>query len=196
MATAIWLEIDPCFIQHVVNAYDDEGGIVLDVMRYPWYFKFDQNAMGFEPDPLANLWRYQIDVAEKQVSATQLSPHFAELPRINEAKVGRSYQYLYAVEQPTSSEMRGILKYDLDNGTVERHDIKEGDQNSEPVFVAKEGSTEEDDGWLLFCVYREETHTTDIVVLDAKGVREPPLAIVKLPRRIPAGFHGTWIPGS
>ena len=190
-----WLEIDPCFVQHVVNAFDDDDGrIVLDVMRYPWYFKFDQIAAQFETNPLASLWRYHIDLPDKRVEAEQIFEGFAELPRINDKNVGRSYRYLYAVEQPTAAEMRGILKYDLKRGAVQRHVINVGDQNSEPIFVARDGAQTEDDGWLLVCVYRHASHTSDVVVLDAKDVSKPPLAVVQLPRRIPAGFHGAWIP--
>jgi len=194
-----WLEIDPCFVQHVVNAFDDgEDKITLDVMRYPWYLKFDQQAMEFEPNPLATLWRYHIDLSTNQVSASEIFENSAELPRINENKVGLNYRYLYAVEQPTADEMRGILKYDLKKGALQRHLIDRGDQNSEPVFVARNGAKnealKEDDGWLLVCVYRQESHTSDVLILDAKDVSQAPLAVVKLPRRIPAGFHGAWIP--
>jgi len=130
----------------------------------------------------------------KRVDAEQIFESSAELPRINDMNVGRSYRYLYAVEQPTAAEMRGILKYDLKRGAMQRHVINVGDQNSEPIFVARDGALTEDDGWLLVCIYRHASHTSDVVVLDAKDVSKPPLAVVQLPRRIPAGFHGAWIP--
>ena len=37
---------------------------------------------------------------------------------------------------------------------------------------------------------RSEAH-----VIDARDVTAPPLARVKLPRRVPIGFHGVWAPG-
>ena len=60
--------------------------------------------------------------------------------------------------------------------------------------MARPGATAEDDGWLLACVYRRATDTSDVVILDARDIREP-VATVSLPRRIPAGFHGAWIDG-
>jgi carotenoid cleavage dioxygenase-like enzyme len=32
-------------------------------------------------------------------------------------------------------------------------------------------------------------------VLDAANVESAPLAIVRVPQRIPFGFHGNWAPG-
>ena len=191
---ATWVEIEPCFIQHVVNAYDDtDGTIVLDVVRYPWYFRFDPRAKRFVPNPLANLWRYRIDVQAGQATAHQLDDSDVELPRINEAKTGGEYRYLYTVEQPSDSEMRGVLKYDLRSGALDRHFVAPGDQNSEPIFVPRAPGADEDDGWILVCVYRRTTDTSDVLILDAKDIAAPPVATVQLPRRIPAGFHGAWV---
>jgi len=59
------VSIKPCFIQHVINAYDqDAGTIVLDVMRYSHYLRLDASGEGFAPDPLATPWRYTIDLQD------------------------------------------------------------------------------------------------------------------------------------
>ena len=189
-----WFEIEPCFIQHFVNAYEVRDTIVVDAVRYPWYFKFDRLQKAFAQNPLGNLWRYEIDLNIGSVSAWPLAEQHIELPRINEALTGADHRYLYAVEQPTEDEMRVVIKYDLARQTFSRHKIPHGDQNSEPVFVAREGATDEDDGWLLVCVYRGKTDTSDVLILDARDIEHAPVATVTLPCRIPAGFHGAWIP--
>ncbi len=189
-----WLEIEPCFIQHVVNAWNTPAGeIVLDVVRYPWYFRPNPDGQDFLPNPLAVLWRYTIDLQRGNVAEQQLGDRHIELPRINEIHTGRENRYLYAVEQPTDTEMRGIVRYDLVSGATLRHAVSEGDQNSEPVFVPRPGAVDEDDGWLLVCVYKKASDTSEIRMLDAKNIFDPPLATVELQRRIPAGFHGAWI---
>ncbi|MHB8117084.1 MAG: carotenoid oxygenase family protein, partial [Acidithiobacillus ferrivorans] len=71
--------------------------------------------------------------------------------------------------------------------------VPEGDQNSEPVFVPRPIASSEDDGWLLVCVYRKATDTSDLVILDGRNIDGDPIATVQLPRRIPAGFHGAWL---
>lgn len=192
-----WFDVAPCFIQHVVNAWDEgSSAVVLHVVRYPWYFRLSAEGAGFDRDPRGVLWRYRLDLATGRVVETQLCDLPLELPRINESWIGRRHRYLYAVEQPTDAEMRGIVRYDLEEGAVERFAVAEGDQNSEPVFVPRAGATSEADGYVLTCVYRHVTDSTDVVVLDAANLGGGPLARVALPRRIPAGFHGAWIPAA
>lgn len=197
---AQWVEIQPCFIQHVVNAYDaGPNTVVLDAVRYPSFLCFDSQTTTYEANPLGVAWRYTIDLTpgSASVDEAQIDDRSIELPRINDALVGRPYQYFYAVEQPTDVEMRGIIKYDLENESAERHPVPIGDQNSEPIFVprlSRGTKNAEDDGWLLVCVYRADTDRTDVVVLDAQSIGGEPAATIHVPRRIPAGFHGTWIP--
>ncbi len=192
-----WFDITPCFIQHVVNAHDQNPTtIVVDAVRYPHFLRIPDGGAGFEDNPLGVLWRYVIDLDKGSVTETQLDDRGIELPRINEQRTGRAYRYAYAVEQPSNTQMRGLVQYDLEAGTSRHFRLPPGDQNSEPVFVPRPGSHREDDGWLLVCVYRQATDTTDIVILDAANIDQPALATVHLPRRIPAGFHGAWIPHS
>lgn len=189
-----WFEIAPCFIQHVVNAYDaDDSTVVLDVVRYSHFFRLAKHATGFEDNPLGVLWRYVIHLDRGTVTGQQIDDAGIELPRINENRMGRPYRFLYAAGQPTNTEIRGVIRYDLERGSMQRYGVPEGDQNSEPVFVARPGASAEDDGWLLVCVYRHATQTSDVVILDARDIESGPLATVHLPRRIPAGFHGAWV---
>jgi carotenoid cleavage dioxygenase len=43
-------------------------------------------------------------------------------------------------------------------------------------------------------VHDDARNTTSLVVLDAQDVAGVPVAQVHVPRRIPYGFHGTWVP--
>lgn len=190
-----WFDVAPCFIQHVVNAYDtDESTVVLDAVRYPQYFRLAANGLTFEENPLGVLWRYIIDLDRGIVTERQLDDVCIELPRINEGRTGRPYRFLYAAEQPTNTEFRGVIRHDVESGSTQRYRVPEGDQNSEPVFVARPHASDEDDGWLFVCVYRRATDTSDLVILDGRNINSGPVATVRLPRRIPAGFHGAWLP--
>ena len=188
-----WLEIEPCFIQHVVNAWDSgPHSLVFEAVRYPHYFRPDGSG-GFLRDSLGVLWRYEIDLARGSVAEGPMGERSVELPRIDERRTGRRHRYVYSVAQPTDQEMRGVVQLDVDSGAERVHAVAPGDQNSEAVFVADPAGRAEDDGWLLVCVYRGASDSSELRILDARDPAEV-LATVTLGRRIPAGFHGAWIP--
>jgi carotenoid cleavage dioxygenase len=43
-------------------------------------------------------------------------------------------------------------------------------------------------------VHDDADDATDLVVLDATEVDAGPVARVRMPERVPYGFHGTWVP--
>lgn len=190
-----WISIEPCFIQHVANAYETgDGKIVLDAIRYSSFLKLDAPGRNFEVNPLGRLWRYEIDLGAGTASERQLCTKDVEMPRINESFTGRPYHYVYGVLQPSDQEMRGVVKVDVCSGRTDEHVPPPGDQNSEPVFVPDpDRAGAEDGGWLLSCAYRAETDTSDLLILDAQDLGQV-VASISLPRRIPAGFHGAWLP--
>ena len=53
----------------------------------------------------------------------------------------------------------------------------------------------EDEGWLMGLVINTVEETTDLAILDAQSFEAPPVATVRLPHRVPPGFHGNWFPG-
>jgi carotenoid cleavage dioxygenase len=74
-----------------------------------------------------------------------------------------------------------------------RHDF--GNRlGGEPVFIPRPGGTEEGDGYLAVFAYDPATATSDFVLLDAAHVDADPVAVIRLPQRVPQGLHGTWIP--
>ncbi len=42
-------------------------------------------------------------------------------------------------------------------------------------------------------VYDPTRDSSDLVVLDASDMAAEPIATVRLPRRVPFGFHGNWV---
>ena len=61
-------------------------------------------------------------------------------------------------------------------------------------MVPRHAGAAEDDGWLLSLVYDPGVDRSDLVVLSATDPFAGPVATVKLPGRVPMGFHGNWIP--
>ena len=88
-------------------------------------------------------------------------------------------------------------KHDLLAGTRQSHDFGAGRQPGELVFITdRDRSSAEDGGWLVGFVHDETRNEADFVVLDAQAVERPAIAVVQIPRRIPGGAHGMWIPAT
>jgi carotenoid cleavage dioxygenase len=64
------------------------------------------------------------------------------------------------------------------------------------VFIPENAKAGEDEGWLMGFVFDRQSNTSSLVILDASGSRPTAVAVIALPRRVPYGFHGNWIPDS
>jgi len=67
-----------------------------------------------------------------------------------------------------------------------------GDATSEPVFVPRTPDAAEGDGWLLAVIWRAADQRSELVVLRADAINDGPVATIRLPQRVPFGFHGNW----
>lgn len=118
-----------------------------------------------------------------------------EFPAINDSVTGRQNRYSYAIVMPGSGLHEfAVVKYD--GATGERHVMSAGERRlpGEAVFVPAEGGTAEDDGYLLTLVSDLAANSSELLVLDARDFSASPVARVRLPRRVPSGIHGSWIP--
>jgi carotenoid cleavage dioxygenase len=123
-----------------------------------------------------------------------------EFARADERRVGQPYRYAYALGLPGSGEAfvgeTFILKHDLQTGTRMVRDFGEGRYPGEFVFVPARADAAEDEGWLIGLVVDLPYETTDLVILDAQSFSGDPVASIRLPHRIPPGFHGNWVANS
>ncbi|WP_370385522.1 carotenoid oxygenase family protein [Novosphingobium sp. EMRT-2] len=126
--------------------------------------------------------------------------HPQEFPRPDERRFGQPYRYAYAMAVPTdpAAEFIGdtrLFRHDLVEGTRQVHDFGPRRHPGEFVFVPASEDAVEGEGWLVGFVVDMANDTTDFVVLDAMRFEDPPVGVVHLPHRVPAGFHGNWVPG-
>ncbi len=186
-----WFEIDPCYVFHPMNAYDADGAITLDVVRYAQLWAGDNR--GF--DAAAHLTRWTIDLAVGAVKEEQLDDRGTEFPRVDPRVVGRRHRFGYAVQTDVGAQTRSgvLIKYDQAEGSARTHHFGAGREAGEPVFVPSADGRAEDDGWVMTYVFDAARDTSDFVLLDARDFEGPPVATVPLPQRVPAGFHGSWI---
>ncbi len=182
-----WIEIDPCYVFHVANAYDDGDTIVMDVVHYKELWAKDNGS--FDPTTLR---RWTIDTVAGTVRDTLLDARSTEFPRIDERLSGNPHRYIYAVGVGATGEGRSaIYKFDTIDGTSTLHDFGTGNTPGEAAFVPGAGA--EDAGYLMCYVYDAARGASDFVVLDAADLTAGAVARVPLPVRVPLGFHGNWI---
>ncbi|RMH74620.1 MAG: hypothetical protein D6683_12495 [Actinomyces sp.] len=191
----VWCEAPLSYVFHPLNAHDTgDGRVVLDVCRYETMFATDRH--GPFGDSLAVLARWTVDPRTGRVDEEIISDRPQEFPRHHPAVGGRAHRWGYtATVAPDPARLHGpTLKVDLVDGTVTEHDHGPGRGGGEPLVVPRGDGGEEDEAWLLVLVHDATTDRDDLVVLDAADLAAPPVATVHLPRRVPYGFHGNWIP--
>ncbi len=191
-----WVEVDPCFVFHTLNAYDDVDRVVLDVARHEKVF--DRDPTGFdEGGPRPWLERWTIDPGGGRIGVDRLDDRGEEFPRVDPRVVGRPHRYGYGTilrSRDSKLGTSGVVKHDLDRGTAEVAGDEKGVAWSEAIFVPAPEGTGEDEGWVLGIVYDAGRDGSDLVILDATDFGGAPVARVRMPRRVPFGFHGTWVP--
>jgi carotenoid cleavage dioxygenase len=191
-----WFNINPCYFFHTVNAYEDQqGNLILDAMRYERLFDEDWNGPNSEFPPRLTRWTF--DLSSGIANERQLDDKPAEFPRMHPELNGQFYQYGYSlgVSNNLQPDFGRIIKYDFVKDRSELYEFAEGKMGSESVFVPSENNNREDDGYLLSYVYDRATDKSDLMILNAEDINSGPIAQIKLPQRVPFGFHGNWIPG-
>jgi carotenoid cleavage dioxygenase len=183
--------VEPCFVFHVLNAYDDAGTVVADVVRHPRMFATD--LLGPNEGP-AVLVRWRIDPTTLRVHEEVLDERSQEFPRADERRSGLPYRYGYSAALGSGLEHGPILKHDLRSATTEVHCYGPGRVSLEPLFVPRGPDAAEDDGWVISFVYDATTDRSDVVILAAQDFTGEPVATIALPARVPFGFHGNWVP--
>jgi carotenoid cleavage dioxygenase len=85
-----------------------------------------------------------------------------------------------------------VIKHDFEAGTTATFRYGPGVVCGEAVFTPDPDGTTEDSGWILNFVHDLGADQSSVVVLDAATLEEA--AQVQLPRRVPFGFHGSFLP--
>jgi carotenoid cleavage dioxygenase len=192
----IWFEDQAALGFHVVNAREKGGQIILEMVVMD---EIPPDAIAFDDDRAAYtnyLTRWVFDLNRRRITKERLDTMNVEFPRIDERWVGRNYRHAFMNGTTTKNSLNlfeSIVHFDMINDKKQVHYFGEGSFALEPIFVARSGSSQEGDGYLLSYVYREALNKSDLVILDAQHVDEEPVAVIQLPHRVPFGFHGCWV---
>ena len=192
----IWCEVEPCYVFHVANAYDaPDGRVVMDVVAYDTMFAESYKG----PDAVGRLERWSLDPLARTVERRVVDASPQEFPRPDERRLGQPYRYAYAVAvgdlaDPQLKSRSRLYKHDLETGGRQVHEFGADRHPGEFVFVPASPGSGEDEGWLIGLVVDMGREVTDLVIVDARDFEGAPAASIRIPHRVPPGFHGNWLP--
>jgi len=194
-----WVEADVAAeIVHTLYAYENEGKIVLMAILNHYQANTVKGI-------IANIGPFQmsrlvIDLEKHTVNIKSLNGPETEFPRIRDDRVGLRCRYGFSASlRPPGEDLDfdGILKWDLEEGRLVRQIIfPEGVVGGEPVFLPRTGSSPDeagDNGYIGTFLWNTRTFESTFAIYDARSLSSTPVTEFSVPRRVPVGFHATWI---
>lgn len=199
-----WFEFSSCFLYHVINCWEEGDEVVMIACRYMPSIKddgtIDEEATAKRIARLqmdARLWSYRMNMKTGEAVEKCLNPdHNVEFPSYNSQETGRYTKWAYLVDHdPNILRWTGIRKMNTDTGESvgEWSDGHDDCWYSEPWFAPADNPKSEDHGYLVTFCWNAKTKVQELQVFDALDINKGPVARIKLPRRLPPGFHACWM---
>lgn len=199
-----WFEFSSCFLYHVINCWEEGDEVVMIACRYMPSIKddgtIDEEATAKRIARLqmdARLWSYRMNMKTGEAVEKCLNPdHNVEFPSYNSQETGRYTKWAYLVDHdPNILRWTGIRKMNTDTGESvgEWSDGHEDCWYSEPWFAPADNPKSEDHGYVVTFCWNAKTKVQELQVFDALDINKGPVARIKLPRRLPPGFHACWM---
>ena len=193
----IWCDVDPCYVFHVANSFqNNDGSVTIDCCAYESMFAHGPDGPNGVP---CGFERWRVDPKTRKVTRTAIDASPQEFPRVDERHFGQPYRHAWIVSQPSETVSNFVAE-----NALYHHDLETGEKRSytfgpdlvggEFVFVPRAPDAEEADGWLMGLVIDAKNDTTQLQVFKALDIEQGPIGAVHIPHRIPPGFHGNWIP--
>lgn len=191
-----WFDVPGFNLIHAINAWDEDDGNVI-VLLAPNILSVEHTLERMDLVH-ALVEKVRIDLRTGLVTRHPISARNLDFAVLNPAYVAKKNKYVYAAVGDPMPKIAGVVKLDVSKG--ERQECSRmygpGCFGGEPFFVAKEPQNpeaDEDDGYVVSYVHNENTGESRFLVMDAQSHNLDIVAAVKLPRRVPYGFHGLFV---
>lgn len=194
-------------VVHVGRAAEEAGRLLVEGVGYAHagaYLRWlrEARAGGVVPHCLGRYVRYTLDLQAGRYHAHTLVERAVEFPRLNDAALGSAtprYSYLavgpHPAHSPNALPWNGIAKLDSASDRIEEY-VWRGRWIGEPVFAPRPGGGEEDEGYVMTVAYDPSSDGSSLEILDARALASGPCTSVPLPKRVPFGFHGSYVAGA
>ncbi|CAI6328985.1 unnamed protein product [Periconia digitata] len=218
-----WFRADNGFHGHIAGAYETpDNKIIIDltVASSNVFYFFPPDNVPTSPTPtslpqrnklISDTYRWTLDPSaptHTRITPTKTYGINGEFSRIDDRFVTKPYKHFWqciidpsrpydiAKCGPPAGGLFNVLGH-FDWSTGGKDDVFWAGPTStfqEPVFVPKEGSEGEGDGYIVALLNHLDVLRNDILIFDALELAKGPLAVVHLPVKLKLGLHGNFVP--
>eukprot|EP00903_Cladosiphon_okamuranus_P013500 g12574.t1 len=212
-----WFDMPEAFFAfHVLNAWEEEVEVegegntnrVLKIVTCDLFeFDLDPNELinqkeqppGRLPQPHTTTLNLDTGKATRACIIPQPPKEGLDFPQLRKTLVGKKNRFGFFAGFDLKGLPTALVKLDLQAATPETTEVGRIDLGDwlggESIFVPRHGGEEEeDDGYLVGYVSPKDcSGNSELRVWDAKTMNADPVATIKLPARVPLGFHAIFM---
>jgi carotenoid cleavage dioxygenase len=192
----MWMDVgSPHVTIHALNAWEEDNGTV--VIWLPLGDKFSLNFENSENSfYMAEL---RLDPRTGTVDMTKIDDKYnVEWPRVRDDYLGRFARFAYTAfcipENRLEGSFNGYIVWDMERRAlhkVVRYPAAE--TGGEPVIIPKPEKSGSDEVYIGTFLYNDMDGTSSFALYDGETASEEPVAMLRIPYRVPYGLHGRWV---
>ncbi|KAK9077426.1 hypothetical protein SSX86_005763 [Deinandra increscens subsp. villosa] len=191
--TIKWIEVRGCFCFHLWNAWEvpeSEEVVVIGSCMTPADSIFNESDKGLKIVLSEIRLNLKTGASTRRAILSPKNDVNLEAGMVNKNLLGRRTKYAYLAVAEPWPKVSGFAKVDLSTGETSRFEYGDSKYGGEPLFLPC-SEDEEDGGHILAFVHDESTGESVLQIVNVKTMELE--ATVRMPARVPYGFHGTFV---
>lgn len=202
-----WFEYDPRHMFHELNVWEQDGKIIADVAAANGtaLFPDETGVRATHSGTRQSLRRWTIDLNANSDMLREevLNERDLQFPRPDDRLMTRKTRQAFANINLESRDARAegldaVLRFDTETGAEDIYHFGKGAAAGELIFAprlgAKTGPEGEADGYAMTLVHRANALGSELAIFHALDIAAGPVARVRIPFRVPSGFHCNFYP--